>query len=318
MHDETQHSQPGAGSAGTADRSSGGSVTTADLTDETFGSRSLAGAGGSSSSSGDGRADPAETGVVPTFLHVIARQMQAAAEGERERIAADAAKSLEAHIQKVRTRASKEAEELRRLAEEDVVQIHAWSADESERLRLETESRIGARQDDLERHLRQHDALVEREIAGASEAVEAYRTELDRFVGRLAVEREPTDIAQLASQLPEPPSVEEVASAARAEAMAQLSSSEGADDVASASLDPVGVMDPGVINQTADPRPQQDTPALVASSSSEDERVDQDPGRPLGARSSVDLLIRVVVVVVLVALIATLAFLLVTGQVIGG
>ena len=233
--------------------------------------------------------------------------MQSAAEGERARIAAEAANSLDAHVQKVRTRASKEADELRRLADEDVGQIHAWSADESERLRLETESRILARQADLERHLRQHDALVEREISGASEAVEEYQAELDRFVGRLAVEREPTDIAQLASQLPEPPHVEEVASAARADAMAQLSGSEAADDVASAGLVPVGVMDPDAIRQLADLKPQQGTLAQVASVSSEDEHVDQErPGRVLVPRAGSTWSIRLVVVVVLVALIATL------------
>ena len=309
MQHETQHSQPEDESAGTADRSSAGSVKTADLTDETSGS-------GSSAAIGEGRGEAAEAGVVPTFLHVIARQMQAAAEGERARIAAEAANSLEAHVQKVRTRASKEAEELRRLADEDVGQIHAWSADESERLRLETESRILARQADLERHLRQHDALVEREISGASEAIEEYQAELDRFVGRLAVEREPTDIAELASLLPEPPRVEEVASAARADAMAQLSGSEAADDVASPALVPVGVMDPDAIRQFADIKPQQATLAQVASDSAEHEHVDQErPGRLLGARSRVDLLARLVVVVVLVALIATLVYLLVIGQV---
>ena len=308
MQHETHHFQPGNESAGTADRSSGGSVKTADLTDETSVSVSPAAAP-------EGRAEAAEAGVVPTFLHVIARQMQTAAEGERARIAAEAANSLEAHVQKVRTRASKEAEELRRLADEDVGQIHAWSADESERLRLETESRILARQADLERHLRQHEALIEREISGASEAIEEYQAELDRFVGRLAVEREPTDIAQLASQLPEPPHVEEVASAARADAMAQLSGSEAANDVASAGLVPVGVMDPDAIRQLADLKPQQDTLAQIASVSSEDERVDEEPQGSVGARNRVDLLIRVVVVVVLVALIATLAYLLVIGQV---
>ncbi len=309
MQHETQHSHPEDESAGTADRSTAGSVKTADLTDETSGSVS-------SAAIGEGRGEAAEAGVVPTFLHVIARQMQAAAEGERARIAAEAANSLEAHVQKVRTRAAKEAEELRRLADEDVGQIHAWSADESERLRLETESRILARQADLERHLRQHDALVEREISGASEAVEEYQAELGRFVGLLAVEREPTDIAQLASQLPEPPHVEEVASAARADAMAQLSSSDAADDVASAALVPVGVMDPDAIRQFADLKPQQATLAQVASVGADDEHVDQErPGRLLGARSRVDLFVRLVVVIVLVALIATLVYLLLTGQV---
>jgi hypothetical protein len=242
--------------------------------------------------------------------------MQEAVDRERGRIASEAADSLEAHVQKVRIRASIEAEELRRLAEEDVGHIHEWSAAESERLRRETETRIGARREDLERHLRQHDALVEREISGASQAVEEYQAELDRFVGRLAGEQEPTEIAQLASLLPEPPRVEEIASAARADAIAELSRSEAADDQASAGTDLVGVMDPGVVSQPASPTAQESAPDQIANVGAADEQVDgARRGRILGAQPRAELVVRLVVVVGLVALVAVLVFLVVNGQV---
>jgi len=320
MQHETKNSRSGAESAETADHSTGGLVETAEPVDETVGSASLAAASdepsGVSAPPDDDRAEPAEAGAVPTFLHEIARQMQAAVDSERGRIAAEAASSLEEHVQKVRTRASIEADELKRLAEQDVGRIHDWSAAESERLRRETESRIGARREDLERHLRQHDDLVEREISGASQAVEDYQAELDRFVGRLAGEREPTEIAQLASLLPEPPRVEEIASAARADAIAQLSLAEAADDEASAGPNLVGVMDPGIISQPADAKAPETVLDQVADVSSEDKEVDQErQGRILGARNRVDLVIRLVVVIGLVALVAVLVFLVVTGQV---
>jgi hypothetical protein len=201
---------------------------------------------------GPDQVTPSEGGTVPTFLHEIARQMLAAAQGERARISADVANSLEEHVRQVRIRASKEAQELRRLAEVDVDQINEWSAAEGERLRRETESRITARRDDLERHLRQHDDLIEREISGTSETVEKYQAELDEFVDRLAAEVDPTEIAQLASQLPEPPRVDEVASAARAEAIAEMARIEAADLAASATVGPVGVMDSSVVKHPAE------------------------------------------------------------------
>jgi hypothetical protein len=241
--------------------------------------------------------------------------MHAAADREREQIAAEIADSLGAHVEKVRSRASTEADELKRLAEEDVEHIREWSAAEVERLRRETESRIGACREDLDRDLRQHDTLVEREISQAGEAVEEYRAELDRFVGRLASEREPTEIARLASLLPEPPRVEEIASAARADAIAQLSRSEAATDVASAGLDLVGVMDPSVVSQTPGPKTQERAPTPFANVSSEDERVGQERHwRILGAWNRADLVIRLVLVLVPAVLVVILVLLVMTGQ----
>jgi len=316
MQHKTLYSQSGAETAG---HSPGGGVETADLTDETVASVSPAAEldeqPEASSPPGEDRAEPVEAGRVPTFLHEIARTMQAAADREREQIVAEIANSLGAHVEKVRSSASTEADELKRLAEEDVDHIREWSAAEVERLRRETESRIGARREDLDRHLRQHDTLVEREISRAGEAVEEYRAELDRFVGRLASEQEPTEIARLASLLPEPPRVEEIASSARADAIAQLSRSEAATDVASAGLDLVGVMDPGVVSQTADPKAQERAPAPFGNVGSEDEQVDQERHwRLLGAGNRADLVIRLVVLLVLAVLVAILVLLVMSGQ----
>jgi hypothetical protein len=334
MQHETLHSQSGAEPVEQAGQSPGGGVETADLTDETGGSVSPAAdldeQPEASSPSGEDRVEPTETGLVPTFLHEIARTMQAAADRERERIAAEIADSLGAHVEKVRIRASTEAEELKRLAEEDVDHIREWSAAEVERLRHETESRIGARRENLEQHLRQHDALVEREIFRARKAVEEYQAELDRFVGRLAGEREPTEIARLASLLPEPPGVEEIASAARADAIAELSRSEAASDMAAAGTaaptswpspttehgsDLVGVMDPRLVSQAAGPKAQESAPAQIANVGSEGEQVGQErQQRILGARNKADLVIRLVPVLLLAVIIAIVVLLVLTGQ----
>ena len=190
---------------------------------------------------------PDRGGRLPSFLGEIANGMQSAVDRERERIAAETTDSLDAHVERIRERASTEADELRRLAEEDVRRMRESAAAETERLGRETETRIAERREDLDRHLRQHSEVVEREISGARSAVEEYQTELGRFVGRLSDERDPTEIARLARSLPEPPRVEEIASAARAEAIAELARTESASDPAPHAADMVGVMDPGLI-----------------------------------------------------------------------
>jgi len=315
MQHKTVDSQSG---AETTDHSPGGGVETADLIDDTVAPVSPAAESDeqpeAASPPGEDHAEPVEVGRVPTFLHEIARTMQAAADREREQIAAEMADSLSAHVERVRSRASTEAEELKRLAEQDVDHIREWSTTEGERLRQETESRIGLRREDLDRDLRQHDTLVEREISQAGEAVEEYQAELDRFVGRLASEREPTEIARLASLLPEPPSVEEIASAARAEAIAQLSRSDAATDVASARPDLLGVMDPSVVSQTAARKAQDQAPAPFAEVSSEEQVGQERHWRILGARNRADLVVRLVLVLALAVLVAVVVLVVLTGQ----
>lgn len=314
MQHKTIDAQSGAETIGP---SPDGGVETADLIDETGASVSPAAESDEQpeapSPPGED-AEPVDAGRVPTFLHEIARTMQAAADREREQIAAEMAASLSAHVEKVRSRATTEAEELKRRAEKDVDHIREWSAAEVERLRQETENRIGARQEDLDRDLRQHDTLVEREISQAGQAVEEYRGELDRFVGRLANEREPTEIARLASLLPEPPSVEEIASAAHAEAIAQLARSEAATDAASAKPDLLGVMDPSVVSQTAASKALDQAQAPFVEDGSEEQVGQERHGWILGARTRADLAVRLVLVLALAVLVAVLVLALLTGQ----
>jgi hypothetical protein len=249
------------------------------------------------------RAEPEEPGQVPSFLREIARAMQAAVDRERGRITAETTNNLDAHVQKVRVRAATEAADLKRLAKQDVDEIRAWSAAEAERLRLDTESRVGARREDLGRHLRQHEALVEREISGASEAFEEYRAELDRFVSRVAGERRPSEIARQVELLPEPPHVDDVAAAARAHAFAQLSRSEAAVDAGAAGPDVVGVMDPGVVGPSAE----------SATAASEHENVGRSRRRP-PRRPSIAELDVPLGLVVFIAVLAIMMVVVLTGQ----
>jgi hypothetical protein len=250
MQQDTDDSLTGVESAQQATRHEGGGVGTAVEHEGTAASTSMADATGE-----------VEAGTVPTFLNEIARQMLAAVESERARISAKASGSLEEHVQGVRLRAANETTELRQLAEADVGEIKGWSAAEADRIRREADDRIAVRRGDLERHLRQHDVLIEREIAGASEAIERYQQELDRFVESIAREKDPTDIAAMARRLPEPPRIEEVASAARSEAIAELAREAPAEDVEAASLGLVGVMDSSLVKERSRPADDPDDAA---------------------------------------------------------
>ena len=309
QHETISHAGDSAVSAGANGDSPGGGVKTAYPTDES---------------------GTTDAGLVPTFLQEIARTMQATADRERDRIAADIADRLKALVETVRFRASTEAAELRRLAEADIDQIHEWSAGQVDRVRRETEMRVNARQEDLDQHLRQQDAVVEREIARATEAVEAYQNELGRFVGRLVSQQEPTEIARLASQLPEPPPVEVIASEARADALAQLSNSQAAAVSASTTERDsglIGVMDPSGVSPPAEQAAQTSEAgqteavdsASVASAGVATAAValDQSDGslEPEAVASTDDVDLRLHVVLAVAVIVAIVLLLVITGQI---
>jgi len=144
------------------------------------------------------------------------------------------AEDASAHVEKVRSRAAIETEELRRLAEEDVQHIEQWSASEVARIKSEAEQRIEDRRTSLDEYLRQHDAIIETEIQGVDGAVRGYEATLDRFFAELSQDTDPAAIVRRAGQLPTPPDLDEVRAAARGSAMAQLAQAEVAPVVETA------------------------------------------------------------------------------------
>jgi hypothetical protein len=160
--------------------------------------------------------------MMPSFLAQLARAMQAAAELERERIAAVVADHAAEHVEKTQTRAAAETEELRRLAEEDIDRIQTWLADETERIRREADRRTEEHRNDLEALLAQHDSIIATEIDSIGAAVRDYRSTLDQFFDALRGATNPVDIARRAGSLPAPPDLDDVRGAARASAVAKL------------------------------------------------------------------------------------------------
>ena len=91
-----------------------------------------------------------------------------------------------------------EADELRRLAEQDVTGIKSWMAEETERIRQEAGRRTDERRNELEAHLAKHDSIIATEIAGVDVAVSDYRATLDEFFDELRGATNPAEIARRA------------------------------------------------------------------------------------------------------------------------
>jgi hypothetical protein len=168
----------------------------------------------------------------PTFMNGLAAAMREAAVRERERIASVVSSDAATHIEKVRSRAAIESDELRRLAEEDVERIDHWSTSEIERIKAEAAKKVEERRSSLDEYLKQHDTIIDTEIEGVNGAVREYEATLDRFFAELAEITDPSEIVRRAGQLPTPPDLDEIRASARASAMAQIAESEADAGVA--------------------------------------------------------------------------------------
>jgi hypothetical protein len=241
-----------------------------------------------SDSDGDAR------GILPMFLAELARAMQAAAERERERIDEVVTKEAAEQVEKSRSRAAAETEELRRLAEEDVARIKEWSRTEIERIRRDADRRTDERRKNLEVYLTKHESIIATEIDGVDTAIRGYRATLDRFFDEFTSSADPADIARRAGSLPTPPDLDEVRATARVNAIAELanapddaaagpatdehalvvdapgsSAGDAASDEPSSSAETgMGVMDPDAVRRLdtlADPSGELDVAAVSTS-----------------------------------------------------
>jgi hypothetical protein len=196
----------------------------------TNGTEAVGDAVGSDTSAEAARTDAAVTSghvaLTPSFLAGLAAAMRETAVRERDRISGVVAEDASAHVEKVRSRAAIETEELRRLAEEDVTHIEQWRAEEIDRIKAEAAQRIDDRRSSLDEYLKQHDAIIETEIQGVDDAVKGFEATLDRFFAELAEETDPSAIVRQAGLLPTPPDLDEIRATARANAMAKLADAD--------------------------------------------------------------------------------------------
>jgi hypothetical protein len=178
-------------------------------------------------------APPSHPSVVPSFLAELTRAMQAAAEQMRAHIDADVADDAAEEIERAHARGAIEADELRRLADEDIGGIDAWLAAETERVRGEAARRTDERRTELASHLAKHDSIIDAEVAGVEGAVRDYRSTLDTFFAELKDADDPAELARRAGSLPAPPDLESARGAARADAVAKFANGASHDETGS-------------------------------------------------------------------------------------
>ena len=177
--------------------------------------------------------------VVPSFLAELTRAMQGAAEQMRAHIDADVAEDAAEEIDKARARGAIEADEMRRLADEDIWGIDAWLTAETEQVRGEAARRTDERRRELQSHLAKHDSIIATEVDGVEAAVVEYGSTLDTFFAELKEADDPAELARRAGSLPAPPDLESVRGAARADAVARFAIARpDADDTAEAAPEP--------------------------------------------------------------------------------
>jgi hypothetical protein len=193
----------------------------------------------------------------------IARAMQVAADRERERIDASVGDEETVQVEKIVGRAAAEAAELSKHADEDVSLVNAWYKDQVKRIRSEADRQIDDRRSTLEQSLTHHGSLIEAEIESVHVAVQGYRASIGAFFGRLAEERDPSAIARLAGDLPDPPDLDDVRAEARSTAMQALQqgsaetpestdkSATNGNGKAAPERELVAVMDQGAVKERA-------------------------------------------------------------------
>ena len=150
------------------------------------------------------------TSVTDGFLVELAKAMHAAADQERDRMELVVADEGAAHVERARARASVEAEEFRRIADEDLDSISEWSASEIERIHSEAARRADERRSALDDYIEQHEAIIDTEIQGVDGALAQYRLTLEQFFSELKASTDPAEIARRAGTLPPPPDLDEV------------------------------------------------------------------------------------------------------------
>jgi hypothetical protein len=135
----------------------------------------------------------------------LVKAMREAAIASRAETTARLESEATARVEAIRARATTEAGDLRKRAEDDVNGIREWSKAEIARLRQETDDKIEARRAELAAEAARHATGVDRLVEQVKTTVTAFEADMDEFFERLLAESDPARLATLAEQAPEPP-----------------------------------------------------------------------------------------------------------------
>ena len=139
------------------------------------------------------------------FLADLTQAMRSTAELAKLSTLEQGRDNARVYVEQMRARSLLDAEELRKAAEGDVATIRDRSKAQVDRVRKETEERISRRRDLLDQELQDYTAAVSLEFERTNARVEAYKTEVDRFFEKILEGDDPSLLASMASQMPEPP-----------------------------------------------------------------------------------------------------------------
>jgi hypothetical protein len=156
------------------------------------------------------------------LLGELARAMHAAATSQYERMNAELERRRAEQVDAIAARTATDTEHLRASTEQDISAIDAWSKAETEKIKQERLRRIEARREQLASQLERQDTIRQRELFAIEVAIDAHRSEIDQFFGRMERESDPTAIARVASSLPPFPSLAEISDGARRDATAEF------------------------------------------------------------------------------------------------
>ncbi len=181
---------------------------------------------------------PASTGATrPTkFMADLTRAMQAAAQSARDESLARLSAHARQRVEEIEQLATSGSAELRRRADEDLVETREWSKAEIARIKDEAERRLVDRKARLDDELAGHAESVRRRTEAVGETVSAYESRLAAFIEQLLAEEDPTRIATLAQTLPEPPVLTDLDAAGEPDTAADNAAAEAAAAFVAASL----------------------------------------------------------------------------------
>lgn len=154
-------------------------------------------------------AEPAPKRKPNKLMADLTRAMQTAAESARDESLTRLQTEAKAYIETVHTRSATEAEQLRQTADADIAGIREWSKDEIARIREETDQKVTDRKARLESDIDAHAGRIERRIEAVQHHVAWFEGEMAGFFERLLAEEDPTRLASMAENLPEPPTFDD-------------------------------------------------------------------------------------------------------------
>jgi len=185
--------------------------------------------------------------------------MRRVAEETRQAGLSDLRTKAEEQVRTLEADADRRRDDLRERAEADIASVGERARAEEERIRQEAEQRVVGRRAQLDQQLAAETTRAEAAAAALRDRVAAYERELDAYHARLSDIADPAAFASAAKQMPPPPQLGDVPSAA-----APASEATGTP-IEAAGGDPAGAVD-----GPADVTPPQEGAATPATENATD------------------------------------------------